>query len=163
MRLLALTVATGVILSSTLVFGESFQSGTRVSPLNADHTAPTVPVPLPNRPSAPIPKMQSHHRIRCEVKLKFNGHETPDITVPISEPNTPVILDSPPDHIKSCAAIQTNCPSLVVAMPTPEGGICCQNGKNQLYLCKGLDLRFLKGPSQWLWLIATPVAKACAP
>src|SRR5882762_861461 len=147
---LAFTVAAVLILSSTLVFGEPFQSGTGVSSLNADHTTPTVSAPPPHHPPVVIPKTQPHHVIRCKLKIKIND-EVVVITVPISEPKSPMLFNSP--HIRSCAAIQTNCPSLVVAVPMSEGGLCCQNGKNQLRFCTGLEF-IPKGQSGWrLWLI----------
>ena len=148
---IAFTVAAVLILSSTLVFGEPFQSGTGVSSLNADHTTPTVSAPPPHHPPVVIPKTQPHHVIRCKLKIQIND-EVVVITVPISEPKSPMLFNSP--HIRSCAAIQTNCPSLVVAVPTSEGGLCCQNGKNQLRFCTGLEF-IPKGQSGWrLWLIS---------
>jgi hypothetical protein len=157
---LAFTVAAVLILSSMLVFGEPFQSGTGVSSLNADHTTPTVSAPPPHHPPVVIPKTQPHHVIRCKLKIQIND-EVVVITVPISEPKSPMLFNSP--HIRSCAAIQTNCPSLVVAVPTSEGGICCQNGKNQLHLCAGLDLRFLAAPEWKVRLLAAPVFDMCTP
>ena len=159
MRMLAAIVAAALILSSTLVFGVPSQLGACVSPrLTAQHTAPTAPAPVPKHLSAAIPKKQYH---RCKLKLQLNGRSIP-VTVPISEPNTPVIL-SGPNLIKSCGAIQTNCPNLVVAVPTKEGGICCQNGKNQPQLCSGLDLRFLREPEWKLRLITTPLSTSGVP
>jgi hypothetical protein len=159
MLTLAATVGVALILSSTLVFGEPSQSGTCVSPLAAQHTAPMVPGTAPKHSLAATPQKQRH---RCKLKIVVNGRAMV-MTIPISEPNTPVILGSPPDQSKSCAGIQTNCPNLVVAVPTPEGGICCQNGKNQLHLCAGLDLRFLSEPGWELRLIATPASTSGVP
>ena len=147
---IAFTVAAVLILSSTLVFGEPLQSGTGVSSLNADHTTPTVSAPPSHHPPVVIPKTQPHH-VRCKLKIQIND-EVVVITVPISEPKSPMLFNSP--HIRSCAAIQTNCPFLVVAVPTSEGGLCCQNGKNQLRFCTGLEF-IPKGQSGWrLWLIS---------
>jgi hypothetical protein len=159
MRSLAAIIAAALILSSTLAFGEPFQFGTCVSPQTVQHTAPTVPAPVPNHSSAAIPTKQRH---RCQLKLQINGRAIP-VTVPISEPNTPLILSSPASQIKSCAAIQSNCSNLVVAVPTPEVGICCQNGKNQPHLCSGLDLRFLREPEWKLRLITTAVSTIGVP
>ena len=158
MRMLAAIVAAALILSSTLVFGVPSQLGACVSPrLTAQHTAPTAPAPVPKHLSAAIPKKHYH---RCKLKLQLNGRSIP-VTVPISEPNTPLILG--PGQIKSCAAIQTDCPNLVVAVPTQGGGICCQNGKNRSHLCSGLDLRFLRGPEWKLRLITTPLSTSGMP
>jgi hypothetical protein len=157
MRPLVATVAAALILSAALVFGEPFQFGSCASPLTAQHAAPTLPA-VRDHSSATIPKKQSH---RCKLKFHVNGRKIVT-TVPISEPNTPVIL-SGPNLIKSCGAIQTNCPNLVVAVPTKEGGICCQNGKNQPQLCSGLDLRFLREPEWKLRLITTPLSTSGVP
>jgi hypothetical protein len=158
MRTLAVTVAAALIVSSTLAFGEPSQFGTCVSPLTARQTAPTVPA-VPNHSSATIPKKQSY---RCKLRFHVNGRAIVT-TIPISDPNTSVILGSPAGQIKSYAAIQSKCPNLVVAVPTPEGGICCQNGKNQPHLCSGLDLRFLRGRGWKLRLITTAVSTGGMP
>jgi hypothetical protein len=158
MRPLVATVSAAMILSAALVIGEPFQFDSCASRLTAQNTAPAVPAPSPNHPSARTPKDQRH---RCKLKFHVNGRKIVT-TVPISEPNTPVIL-SGPDLSKSCEAIHSSCANLVVAVPTPEGGICCQNGKNRPHLCSGLDLRFLRGPEWKLRLITTPLSTSGLP
>jgi hypothetical protein len=155
MRMLADTLVAVLTLSSTLVFGEPHQFGTPISLLNADQAAPTVSAALPNQPSARIPPTQRPHRIWCEVKFKSDVRGTSDFKVYLPIPNERMTLTGRP-HIKDCASIESTCPSLVVAVPTPEGGICCQNGKNQLHLCAGLDLRFLTEPKSGFRLITMP-------
>jgi hypothetical protein len=159
MRSLLTTVAAAMILSAALVFGEPFQFGSCASPLTAQKTAPTEPAPSRNHPSVVIPTKQ---RRQCELTLQINGRAIL-VTVPVSEPNTPVILGSPGAQIESCSAIQTNCVNLIVAVPTPQGGICCQREKNRPHLCASLDLRFLREPAWKLRLITTPVPASRVP
>ena len=143
-------LATALILSSMLVFGEHLQASTGAVPLNAGHTAPSVPAPLSNQP-AMVPKKQDSRRILCDLKIAIKGRMSTDIKIRISSPNTTLELGSS-NRIKSCEDIQTSCPALVVAVPTSEGGLCCQNGKNQLRFCTGLEF-IPKGQSGWrLWL-----------
>jgi hypothetical protein len=159
MRPLLATVAVAMIQSAALVFGEPFQFGSCASPQTAQNTAPSEPAPSPNHPSVVIPTEQRH---RCKFTLQINRRAIL-MTVPVSEPSTPVILGSFDAQIESCSAIQTNCPNLVVAVPTPQGGICCQRKKNRPHLCASLDLRFLREPEWQLRLIRTPVPANCVP